>query len=303
LIDTLAFTVIAPDDKGARWVVKEMGRFLPIESSKDGRGCFGFTFSMRFGEGAGLVAWGGESQRDRVYFSIQGKGCGMVEDWPALSAWLTRHRANIKRVDVAHDDFAGAIVTVGWAVDQYEAGGFNAGGRKPRHQLFGDWIGKDAGVHGRTVGIGNRASGKYCRIYEKGKQLGDPTSPWVRLEVEWRGQDREIPHDVLTRPGQYLAGAYPCLAFLDEEQSRIRTIAKGGTIAFERAIENARQHSGKLVNLMMLAYGGDYATVIEKLRREGTPARIDPFSHHLRGKPERLDPDAPGSFASLLRDK
>ncbi len=50
------------------------------------------------------------------------------------------------------------------------------------------------------------------RIYEKGKQLGDPESPWVRWELELHNTDREIPFDVLLQPGRYVAGAYPATA-------------------------------------------------------------------------------------------
>ena len=57
-------------------------------------------------------------------------------------------------------------------------------------------------------------NGKMLRIYEKGKQLGDSESPWVRVEAELRNKSRVIPWDALTRPGSYLAGAYPCLAYL-----------------------------------------------------------------------------------------
>lgn len=273
-IDALAFTVIPPNDAGPTWVIAEMRQFLEVEAIEQRGGCFGFTFSMRFGEGAGLCAWGGKSQRDRVYFSIQGKGCGTVKDWPALAAWMRAHRAAFKRVDVAYDDLAGEIVNIDWAVAQFKGDGFKAGGRKPSHQLFGDWLSGTAASKGRTLGIGSRESGKYCRIYEKGKLLGDPESRWTRVEVEWRGQDRVIPYDVLTRPGQYLAGAYPCLRSLSIEQSRIKTIAKGGTIAYERAVATGRLHTGKLVNLMLHVLGGDYAAVVDKLKRAGTPARI-----------------------------
>ena len=38
----------------------------------------------------------------------------------------------------------------------------------------------------------------------------EATSPWTRIEVEWRAQDRYIPYAILTRPGYYLAGAYSC---------------------------------------------------------------------------------------------
>jgi phage replication initiation protein len=300
LIDALAFTVVPPEGCAPQWLQRQMEHFLEVASVKEGRGCFGFKHSARFGDGVGLIAWGGKSQRGRVYFSIQGQGCSMVKDWPALAAWLELNCATIKRVDVAYDDFDGETISIAWATAQYERGGFNAGGRRPKHQVFGDWLDGGSGSNGRTFGVGSRACGKYCRIYEKGKQQGDPKSRWTRIEVEWRAQDRLLPYDVLTRPGQYLAGAYPCLRSLSVEQSRIKTLAKASTITFERAMDNARQQTGKLVHLMMRVFGGDYAAVVDHLKREGTPARIDPFSYHLRGAPERLDPDAPGSFAKLL---
>ncbi len=302
-LDALALTVVPPEGESMRWVVEQLQRFLPIDEIEERAGCFGFKHSLRFGNGAGLVAWGGESQRGRVYFSIQGKGCSLVCAWPAVATWLESQRAVIKRVDVAYDDFTGQDVSIAWAESQYRAGGFKAGGREPRHSVFGDWLAGDGAVNGRTLGIGNRANGKYCRVYEKGKQLGDPASPWVRLEVEWRGKDRLIPYDILTRPGVYLAGAYPCLAHLDQEQSRIRTVAQSATIDFDTAIANGKQQAGRLVNLMLQVFGGDVGAVVERLRREGIPARIERYSYHLAGLPELLDPETPGSFAAIAKSR
>jgi hypothetical protein len=88
LIDALAFTVVPPDEESMRWVLREMQRFLPIEDLESRGGSFGFKQSVRFGEGAGIIAWGGASQRDRVYFSILGKGCSMIPDWAGLAEWL-----------------------------------------------------------------------------------------------------------------------------------------------------------------------------------------------------------------------
>lgn len=299
-LDALSFTVKLPEDASMHWVVQPMQQFLPVESFEPRGGCFGFQHSVRFGDGAGIIAWGGKSQRDRVYFSIQGKGCALVRDWPALAEWLQEHRANLKRIDVAYDDFKGETVSIAWAVAQYRAEGFNAGGRRPQHSVHGDWLADDASEKGRTLGIGNRASGKYCRIYEKGKQLGAPDSPWTRIEVEWHGKDRVIPFDILTEPGKYLAGAYPCTAFLNIEQSRIKTIANGATIVFESAVANLKQHGGKLINLMVDVHAGDVGEVVKRLRRDGIPARIEPYSYHLADTPELLDRNAPGSFAAML---
>ena len=74
--------------------------------------------------------------------------------------------------------------------------------------------------------------GRLLRIYEKGKQLGDPLSPWVRWELELHNKDRTIPLDVLIRPGHYLAGGYPCLSWICESQDRIKTTRKQLMISF-----------------------------------------------------------------------
>lgn len=288
-LDALAFSVVPPDEKSYVWLLDQMKQFLPIESVENRRGLFGFRYSARIGEGVAVVAWGGESQRGRVFFSLMGQGCSMVNDWAALQAWLEAHRATIKRADVAYDDYEGKLVSIAWAVDQYRSEGFNAGGRKPRSECFGDWLDGEDSTKGRTIGIGSRASGKYARCYEKGKQLGDSTSPWTRIEVEWRAQDRHIPYEVLTRPGQYLAGAYPCLIVLDEVQSTIKTVSKGAQIAYDRAVENASVSCGKVVNLMLAVVGGDYAEVVNQLLRPGIPKRIEPFSYHVKQDPVMLD--------------
>ncbi len=294
-IDAFAFSVVPPDEKSYVWVMQQMARFIDVGKFEQRKGMFGFRYSARFGDGAGVVAWGGESQRGHVFFSLMGKGCSMVKDWQAVADWLEGNRAVIKRADVAHDDFEGKLVSIAWAVEQYNGDGFKAGGRKPRHEVFGDWLEGDASTKGRTLGIGNRASGKYARIYEKGKQLGDASSRWTRVEVEWRAQDRFIPCDVLVNPGRYLAGAYPCLAFLSEEQSSIKTVAKGGQIAYDSAVENAKRHCGKVVNLMLDVLGGDYAGVVDGLIRPGYPTRIDPYSYQVRQDPTKLDRELVGA--------
>jgi len=288
-IDACAFSLVPPADRSYVWVLEQMSRFLDIEGFEQRGGLFGFKHSARFGDGAGVICWGGESQRGRVYFSLMGKGCSMVRDWAALAVWLESHRAVLKRTDAAYDDFEGRLVSIAWAVSQYRENGFNAGGRKPTHAVYGDWLDGDASTKGRTLTIGSRASGKYCRIYEKGKQLGDAISKWTRVEVEWRAEDRHIPYDVLTRPGHYLAGAYPCLAFVDVEQSVIRTVSKCAQVAFDKAVKTAKQHSGKLVNLLLQVTGGDYAEVVNRLIRPGIPARIDPYSYHVGRDPGMLD--------------
>lgn len=208
-----------------------------------------------------------------------------------MQNWLEQHKAKLNRVDLAHDDFTGQNINIAWAIKEYQTGGFNNGGRTPKHQCFGSWLlaGSSEETKGLTLGIGSRTSGKYCRIYQKGKQLGDESSPWTRVEVEWKAQDRHIPYDILTKPGQYLAGAYPCLAPLSAQQSVIKTIAKAAKTVYDKAVKTAKQQFGKLVNLMLEVEGGDCGAVIAQLiRKDGFPKRIEPWSYHIARNPEML---------------
>ena len=59
------------------------------------------------------------------------------------------------------DDFERRVVSIAWAIAQYKVDGFNAGGSRPRHEVFGDWLGGDASVKGCALGIENRASGQF----------------------------------------------------------------------------------------------------------------------------------------------
>lgn len=125
------------------------------------------------------------------------------------------------------------------------------------------------------------------RGYEKGKQLGRKDSTWFRVELEWRGKNRVIPWAVLEQPGDYLAGAFPCLAFLSERQEKIRTLQCGAEISVETMTREARRLSGKAVNVLMDMCKGDAAAVVKLLQREGVPKRLRPWAEGIKhlGKP------------------
>ena len=108
-------------------------------------------------------------------------------------------------------------MSIATALQWRDAGEFAANGRPPRSKLIDD-LGSG---EGKTLYVGNRKNGKLCRVYEKGRQLGNPSSPWVRVEVEFRNKSRVIPWDTLINPGHYLAGAYPCFAYLSHTQEKI----------------------------------------------------------------------------------
>lgn len=292
LVDWLAFTVKPPQGEAHEWVIREMQRLGVVGLVAQMPGGFaGYACKAKYDDEKirlCLIAWGGKGQAATVYVSFTGHGCARILDWAALRDWLEQYQANITRLDLAYDDFKAERVSIGQAVDWYLSGGFGAGGRMPSHKVHGDWLLGDQSRSGRTLELGSREGGKMARIYEKGKQLGDPLDPWVRVEVEWHNESRRIPYDALTEPGRYLAGAYKCLNFLDDEQSRIKTTRRAAKVSFDKAMANGRQLTGKLVNLALNVFEGDYAEVVERLRRDGYPARVEPYKHAIEDAPEIL---------------
>lgn len=282
--DWIAFTLIPPDDCGLEWLYPQLQAVWGISMMvhKPGRKFNGYenTYELtsRDGNMLGLLGIGGEHQRGTIHVSLNAGCCALVPDWEKAVDWGESLNARITRVDVAHDDFNGESINIQKAREWHEAGMFGSGGRNPKARLIDDLGSGD----GKTFYVGGRGNGKYCRVYEKGKQLGDPTSPWVRLEVELKGSKTyKIPWDILTRPGQYLAGSYPCFNFLSEVQEKIRTISKAVKISFKRAVENARQMVGKTVNVMMQFHGGDYVAVVNELKRDGVPRRLENYADFL----------------------
>lgn len=211
-----------------------------------GRGLHGYRRSFIFDCGGVVVAVGG--QRGTAFVSLPGEGCARVPCWESARTFFSDVlKGRITRWDGAVDDFDG-VHEVDLAVDWWRVGRFNAGGNRPSCSQYGNWVEPDG--HGRTFYVGTRRNGKLMRVYEKGKQLGDPNSPWVRWELELHNIDRVIPFDVLTAPGQYVAGSYPCMSWVRAEASRIRTHRKSVEIAYEHLVRCAQTGYGRLVNVM-----------------------------------------------------
>ena len=247
------------------------------------RGLHGWKQSCIFDRGSVVFAFGG--QRNSAFLSFSGEGCSFVPDWQPLIVLLRdEFKGHITRWDGAVDDFEG-LHSVDYAVELFRQGGFAKVGVQPLPQQFGNWITPDD--LGRTFQLGKRKNGKLIRIYEKGKQLGDPTSPWVRWEVEHHPIDRVIPWDVLERPGDYVAGAYPCLSWVSESASRIRTVRKQDDIAYDRLKRVGALAYGALINVMMRREG-TAEKVVALLRREGAPKRLA-FSEDYLGLQEHDD--------------
>lgn len=277
-IDWLAFTVTPPaqERNALAWIREALMLFFCVSGEKwklTGRGWNGYQQRVNL-DVYGLLAYGGKHQKGTIHVELNAHACRLIQDWNAVRLWGEMCAANITRVDLAHDDFAGDHLSIANALQWLRDGAFSGSGRPPRAQLIDD-LGSNKG---KTLYVGRRESGKFLRVYEKGKQLGDELSSWVRAEVELRNKSRVVPWDVLVRPGQYLAGAYPAFEFLTAEQCRLQTTQRVGQISYEVMVKNLRTAGGKCLNVMSWVHAGDACGVLAQLIRDGVPKRLAGFS-------------------------
>ena len=221
----------------------------------------------------GLLAYGGKAQKKTTHVEINGHGCSLVKNWNDVYEWGQLTGSIITRCDLAHDDFEGKTANIDICQGWYSDGLFNANGRPPKPFLYDDC---NSG-HGKNFTVGTRANGKMARMYEKGKEQGNPNDPWFRIELELKHKDRKIPWDILVKPGQYLAGAYKAFQYLSIEQIKIKTTQKQKIMSLEKSIEWAKMSSGKIINVMLMENGGDESAVIKQLIRDGVPKRLEPY--------------------------
>jgi len=223
----------------------------------------------------GSLASGGMTQNGRMLFQLSGKGCGMVTDWLGLSSWLEDLQVTYTRVDLAVD-FLNGENTVDDCVRMHKEGLFTSSGRSPNTSCAGDWLDR---VRGRTLYIGKAVNGKSLRCYEKGKQLGDLQSPWVRYEVQLGNRDRVIPLDVLTDPSKYFAGAYPALAALVEAAPEtISTTQTEGHATLGFLLYHLKRCYGKVINFAAENAAATDTDLIEEFRIMEIPRRLNPSS-------------------------
>jgi len=251
----------------------------PIASELDG-GLFGFTerHKLKVYLGGvlvevGAIARGGEAQRGRWMLQLTGKGCGMVTDWGSLRELLEGLGAKITRIDLAVDFLYGEH-TVDEAVSMVQADQFTSCGRRPSTSVAGDWL---DGVHGRTLYVGKAANGKMLRVYEKGKQLGDLESNWVRFEVQFGNRDRVIPYEAMTDCDGFFAGAYPALAGLIEAAAESIPTTQTETVTnLGHLLYHLKRCYGKAIHQAQEIASASDTDLIEEFRVIGVPKRVKP---------------------------
>lgn len=225
------------------------------------------------------VAMGGSSTGNTMMVDLTGKGCSLVTCWQSVFATLQDLDARITRVDTALDLMEG--FTLDQFDDLYLAGEFNCGGRIPTRRYVEGGHSGDLHALGRTLYLGKKTNGKELCIYEKGKQLGDPTSEWLRIEIRFGNRDRVIPHDVVLNPTTYFAGAFVALEDLVESiKTKIKTDQKDVAIE-ERAIVLKRLTHylvaayGKTIYQLAHELGMDHKALYELLHVPGVPHRLE----------------------------
>ncbi|NMG45551.1 phage replication protein [Aromatoleum toluvorans] len=263
-----------------------------------------YTSCFVLGEDLGYVCMGGKSQRGTMLIVLHGTGA-----MAARAGWEGRlfqflstvaSRPTITRIDLAHDDYEGAYWTCDYADRAFDLGWWKMGGRMPSHEYRGNWKRPDGS--GRTLYIGKRKNGKLCRTYEKGKQLGDESSLWVRCEVEVHNNDRVIPLDVLLHPSGYFLGQYDALCVIAPhiEGKRIRTARAVVQITVQACLDNVKKSYGAYIRVLRLALGD--VGLLDAIQRNDDvyPVRLKTPDETMYGKGIHLAPTVSADVESGL---
>lgn len=271
--------------RNAGKVLIDLIGFGVSHANATGRNFYQSSYTLE--HNAGLICIGG--QNDTIMVVINGTGCSYGKDgWKVhLHAWLSLYApmAKITRVDIAYD-LIDTEFDIYWFDKQDDLGRFTRYSRKPKVEKRGNW--KRPNGKGLTLYIGSRDSAKFCRIYEKGKQLGDPNSNWIRVEVEVKASTVFIPFDVLLEPEKFFIACYPCFAdFVDLVTPRkFEVVQKDALITFKNAIEITKNQFGRYLYAFREIYQDDkmLLDILTDIDNKSYPERLDvltipPMSH------------------------
>ena len=278
IVDYLSLTFVLADympgsdncDK-AMTFLEAVSSFVPgLKFAPREKGLQGYKSSIDLMRGvlhAGLCAFNGNN--DTLWFSLSGQGCTNV-DMHQLKLFIQAlPSVKLTRIDLAYDDLEGKIAHKEW-IELFKQGAFAIKGTAPSGRLVDD-MGSDKG---NTLYVGSKKNGKEACIYEKGKQLGDKLSTWVRVEGRITSVDRIVPLDAMDNPEKFLAGLYPPFADLSATHAIVAMIKKHSEIALDVLIEYASIAYGKLFNVLRSRYSWTDAKIVQKLIRDGIPKRL-----------------------------
>lgn len=303
IIDWVNFTVLEDTwNRTARTTLISDEQYI-VEASRHLEKIFGFGITdhrergMNFyrdswvlGDEFGFVCFGG--QRNTMLVTLNGLGCASaIQGWEKrLYDFITNTaiRPVLSRVDVAHDDFDGAMLSVDWAEEQWHSGGYtmSTGGIAPSIERIGNWH-RPSGK-GRTLTIGRRTSGKFTRFYEKGKKEGDKLSPWLRAEVEFKSSDRVIPFEILLSPSDYFCATYPCfIQFAQvEAPKRMEVKQKTAQVVIDACVEVTKHQFGKYLRVFRELWGDkETLDLVCNADKDAWPKRMKPLTSDAQTSP------------------
>jgi len=225
----------------------------------------------------GFVAFGENKNKqghETICINIAGQGTACIGSfgYEQLYKLMVEKGAHITRIDLAHDCHNGEVTLIE-VQNWYDAGLFRASARG-KYPTASKWDDLGSG-NGFIFYVGSRESGKLFRAYEKGKQLGDKNSKWLRLEIELRSKKRTIPLDILLDTASYISGCYQCMQFLNIEQSYIETHKNTTAISYKHLEEYCRQSYGRFIDLMFSVYDTPEDVTQALRRNDGLPRRLN----------------------------
>lgn len=208
---------------GARLVCGLLGGILEVGQMED-KGMDYYTARTALLHHGAVVGWvlaGAKtsSQASTVHVNLFGSALLHIPmaDLQHLQQFIEDASGWITRVDLAVDVWSGREIH--GVRSAYLEGAFDVRGKRPGQREHGSWT----MGHSRTFEVGSRGTGKLFRAYEKGHELfghdSGESPEWLRYEVEIRNNHRLIDLDVLTRPADYFAGAYPFCGQLLEDMA------------------------------------------------------------------------------------
>ncbi|WP_369929349.1 replication initiation factor domain-containing protein [Xanthomonas sp. NCPPB 2632] len=231
--------------------------------------------SIHDDEGKLVGRIGMDGNGDTWCVSLSGAGCKLVDDWKRVMVQAQNLRGHISRVDVAFDDFLGSVFDIHQANAMAMNGEFAGNGMPPSTRFIDD----HGSNRGCTVYVGAKGRKELC-IYEKGKQLGDPASPWVRVELRLWSRNCVIPLDCITGPERFLRGAYAVLnaripVIKHAEAARPEYTRREVEATLEAVKRVLKQQCGPMLHLLWSAFGpGAEDWLKENIFRDTMPGRF-----------------------------
>lgn len=241
----------------------------------------------------GILCYGADHGRDLL--SISGKGCSKwdTRSYSFILECMQTIDARIVRIDHALDFYKAELT-----FEDCETAFYNnefklkEGGRNPTKQKIESEINNKN--LGRTLYVGSRKSSKLCRCYEKGLEIfakmpdkfresctepenliygseqnapnGTIANQWLRVEVEHKNKDRDLPLEMINQTEEYFSGSYPfCSRILNlTEGKRPKSLKPTSEIDLEKMILNCRNAYGNLIySLTELGFTSD--EIIQRL--------------------------------------